>query len=62
MPPTFLLKNIVLFGRLLRSVGLDVGSSQVIDLAAGAGGKLADFQGDSGGDAHDRYRNPHRRK
>lgn len=34
MPPTFLLKNLVLFGRLLRSVGLDVGSSQVIDLAA----------------------------
>lgn len=32
--PSFLLKNLVLFGRLLRSVGLDVGSSQVIDLAA----------------------------
>ncbi len=34
MPSSFLLKNLVLFGRLLRSVGLDVGSSQVIDLAA----------------------------
>jgi uncharacterized protein with von Willebrand factor type A (vWA) domain len=31
---SFLLKNLVLFGRLLRSVGLDVGSGQVIDLAA----------------------------
>lgn len=32
--PSFLLKNLVLFGRLLRSVGLDVGSGQIIDLAA----------------------------
>lgn len=31
---SFLLKNLVLFGRLLRSVGLDVGPGQVIDLAA----------------------------
>jgi uncharacterized protein with von Willebrand factor type A (vWA) domain len=32
--PSFLLKNLVLFGRLLRSLGMDVGSGQVIDLAA----------------------------
>jgi hypothetical protein len=31
---SFLLKNLVLFGRLLRSVGLDVGPGQVVDLAA----------------------------
>ncbi|MBI5649424.1 MAG: VWA domain-containing protein [Chloroflexi bacterium] len=31
---SFLLKNLVLFGRLLRSVGLDVGAGQAIDLAA----------------------------
>ena len=31
---SFLLKNLILFSRLLRSVGLDVGPGQVIDLAA----------------------------
>jgi uncharacterized protein with von Willebrand factor type A (vWA) domain len=31
---SFLLKNLVRFGRLLRSVGLDAGPAQVIDLAA----------------------------
>ncbi len=31
---SYLLKNLVLFGRLLRSLGMDVGSGQVIDLAA----------------------------
>ena len=34
MTETFLLKNLVRFGRLLRSVGLDAGPAQVIDLAA----------------------------
>ncbi len=34
MTDTFLLKNLVRFGRLLRSVGLDAGPAQVIDLAA----------------------------
>ncbi|HEX9077170.1 MAG TPA: VWA domain-containing protein [Anaerolineae bacterium] len=34
MTETFLLKNLVLFGRILRAVGLDAGPSQVLDLAA----------------------------
>ncbi|MBI4786257.1 MAG: VWA domain-containing protein [Chloroflexi bacterium] len=34
MKESFLLKNLILFSRLLRSVGLDVGPAQVIDLAA----------------------------
>ncbi|MDE3087823.1 MAG: VWA domain-containing protein [Chloroflexota bacterium] len=34
MTQAFLLKNLVRFGRLLRSVGLDAGPAQVIDLAA----------------------------
>ena len=34
MTQTFLLKNLVLFGRILRAVGLDAGPSQVLDLAA----------------------------
>ncbi len=34
MTKAYLLKNLVLFGRLLRSAGLDVGPGQVIDVAA----------------------------
>ncbi len=34
MTQAYLLKNLVLFGRLLRSAGLDVGPGQVIDLAS----------------------------
>ncbi len=34
MKPTYLLKNLILFGRVLRAMGLDVGPGQVIDLAA----------------------------
>ncbi len=35
--PSYLLKNLVLFTRLLRALGLDVGPAQVIDLATALG-------------------------